>query len=212
MPRCSVCNNRYDLSHLDENRVCRACADNQKKKFEGQLKENIDALSDGRGKPQYQRIYDAFIRTYPDAVITGVACYADPVRILVYLDGQPMYYATFDPLRSAAKLESYDDAPASSQPSDAPASKSVESDRCQTLAVTASAFSLLFALMFIAVSNHPTAALFFGFASIVSLIGSAFGKGSVAIFAGMMMVLAGMLSDLTLVIPGLIIIYGSTKY
>lgn len=211
MPRCSVCNNRFGASQLNGNLVCRSCVDNQKKKDEAKLKENVDILAAGRGKPQYQRIYDAFVRTYPDAVITGLSCFANPFRILVYLDDDPMYYATFDPLRSSVQLQAYVDDNASTSNS-VPTTTSVEPNRCQVLAVTASSVSLALFLYSFLSGTHLLASMFFGMSAIVALICSSFGKGGAAVVAGVLMVLTGMCSDITLIIPSILVIYGSTKY
>lgn len=66
--------------------------------------ENYHVCKAGKAKPAVQRIYDAFVRQYPDALITGIGVQNGGERLLVYLDGTPSYTVTFDPLTNGVTL------------------------------------------------------------------------------------------------------------
>ncbi len=104
-------------------------------------KENYELCHAGKAPPPTQRIYDAFVRQYPDALITGISIKDDGKRLLLYLDGKPAYYASFDPLINGVGLEKCS-SDAESSPSSS-ASQQKEADGCLTIFLKAVMIVLL---------------------------------------------------------------------
>jgi hypothetical protein len=71
---------------------------------------NLAKLRANNGRPGNQRIFDAFVSKYPDALITGVQVIGTNEKLLVHLDGKPAYYVTFNPLLNSVDLVKYSDA------------------------------------------------------------------------------------------------------
>lgn len=210
MPKCISCNIRYKSSQLDANHFCRSCLSEKEKKSERLLKDNLATLCEGRGKDEFQRIFDAFVRTYPEALITGVGCNSECHHLLVYLDEKPMYFATFDPLKNSVILEAYD------APAVTPAPKknygAIVSERANTLACAVSLFSFIGSLILFFSPGFTITAVAYGLFSLIALFASARNKGDTSVIGGVLMVIVGMLSDPLLIIPGLLIIYGGMRF
>lgn len=111
MPRCKRCGTRISRAESNYDGYCKPCrksaASQKKAEAQALLERNHTALKEHRGRPALQRIYDSFVEQYPNALITGIAVPEMDKKLLIYLDGEPAYYATFDPLDNAAKLSKY---------------------------------------------------------------------------------------------------------
>lgn len=212
MPKCSVCQHRYKANQINKEGLCPSCASDREEKIAQKLKDNLDALCGGRGKEQYQKIFDAFVRTYPEALITGVGCNSEHQHLLMYLDGKPMYYATFDPLRNSVSLEPYEVADANPAPAPKKEYSAILADRAHTLAGLMSFFSIIFAMIVFLSSCSPASSLFFGFFSLVSAIGCLTDSGNTVVSAGVLMALCGMLGDSSFILPAVLVIYGGMKF
>lgn len=212
MPKCTSCNIRYKSSQLDSNGFCRACLSD----IDKTLENNLKTLRDGRGEDELQRIFDAFVRSYPDALITGVGCNSERHHLLVYLDDAPMYLATFDPLRSSVNLEPYNTpaaAPAPVYPSPSAGDHYADliADRGHTLSSAVAVLSVGFAFAAL-LSNYTIASMCFGGFSFLSLLGCLFKSGNFVILCGVLMAFAGLLGDSAFILPALLMIYGGMKF
>lgn len=173
-------------------------------------KENYDLFLKGNAAPPVQRIFDAFIRKYPDAQITGISVQDNGQRLLVYLDGNPAYYATYNPLTNFADLEVY--IPVATEKS-APVKNlaSISAERGNTLSCVVSLLSLIYGLI-VFMTRMDLSSIIFGCSALIALIASACDKGGIAIVFGALMVFSGLLGSYDLVVPGLLVIYGGTKF
>lgn len=118
------------------------CYDCRKKREKEQRKEilltNLARLKDGKDVPSIQRIYDAFIKEYPDALITGIGVYGGKEKILIYLDGNPRYDATLNVLTGKADLVPYSTSSSTTT--------TVKSEKSYGGAIAFSVISLLYGL------------------------------------------------------------------
>lgn len=104
MPYCKGCGKKEWPIFLTKSGYCQRCYDDL---YASQsLSTCKQSFADRRMPENLQRIYDAFCKQYPDALVTGIVKYSDAC-LLIYLDGKPAYYATFDPLTATAKLRAY---------------------------------------------------------------------------------------------------------
>lgn len=108
---CERCNARVPVQELDAFGFCDRCA-HQASRNAATRSNNLTTCQGGTAKPNVQRIYDAFVAKYPDALLTGISVQDDGERLLLYLDNKPMYYAAIDPLTNAISLSSYAEAAA----------------------------------------------------------------------------------------------------
>lgn len=211
----AICNHCGAHLHRHE-RALGLCYDCQQKQINEKqndvMKNNLVSLQEGRAKAEFQRIYDAFVRAYPDALLTAVGCNSSYHHIVVYLEDKPMYYVTFDPLRNSVNLEPYDTPSAATAQAQKQEYSELLADRANTLACAVSLFSIIGALVLFVFSTSPSVCLFFGVCSIISLIGSIRQKGSTAIIAGILMALCGLVGDSVLILPGLLVIYGGMRF
>lgn len=110
MPKCLKCGEKVWEMDLDRNGVCRRCIAAREDKGAAIRAENLDVCRRRCAKPNIQRIFDGFIAKYPDALITGISVQDDGQKLLVYLDGKPMYYVTHNPLTNSVDLVSHQEA------------------------------------------------------------------------------------------------------
>lgn len=103
---CERCNARVPVQELDAFGLCDRCA-HQASRNAATRSNNLTTCQGGTAKPNVQRIYDAFVAKYPDALLTGISVKDDGEQLLLYLDNKPMYYAAIDPLTNAIGLTSY---------------------------------------------------------------------------------------------------------
>lgn len=173
-------------------------------------KENYDLCLKGNAAPPVQRIFDAFIRKYPDAQITGISVQDNGQRLLVYLDGNPAYYATYNPLTNFADLEVYI---SFTTEKSAPVKNlaSISAERGNTLSCVVSLLSLIYGFI-VFMTRMDLSSIIFGCSALIALIASACDKGGIAIVVGVLMVFSGLLGSYDLVVPGLLVIYGGTKF
>lgn len=111
MSKCARCGARVWAMELDDAGLCARCIENEKdadQKRELIRKQNYQHFLAHEVEHKSQRIFDAFIKKYPDALITGISVQDGGSKLLIYLDGNPMYYATFNPLTNDVDLVKYD--------------------------------------------------------------------------------------------------------
>lgn len=111
--------------------------------------DNLLTLRAGRGSPVIQRIFDAFIRRYPDALITGVSIKDGGKKLLFYLDGKPSYYTTFNPLTNDVDLVKYSDA----MKAEAAAKEQASRDKNAGCSIFLSVLGLLYGLFYLLFSS-----------------------------------------------------------
>lgn len=143
MPKCIMCKSRYKSSQLDMNNVCRACNSEMQMKAERQRKVNLSVLKEGRAKPAAQRVFDAFVKDYPDAFLTGIGVYDEGEKLRIYLDGMPKYDATLDLLTGKVKLVPY------IAPDITPSTPSPEKNHSGCLKSFLIALAVLFAMIYV---------------------------------------------------------------
>lgn len=119
MARCSKCGASGVFLCVNSVGLCDRCqAESLNKlaeeKRNRQRSANLDACLRKNARPSVQRIFDQFIEKYPKAHITGISVQDDGNKLLVYLEGKPMYYATFNLLTGSIDLVSYQDVVAKS--------------------------------------------------------------------------------------------------
>lgn len=111
MPKCARCGARVWAMELDDAGLCARCIENEKDADQKRAlirKQNYQHFLAHEVEHKSQRIFDAFIKKYPDALITGISVQDSGSKLLIYLDGNPMYYATFNPLTNDVDLVKYD--------------------------------------------------------------------------------------------------------
>lgn len=108
---CVECGATVLYDTLNDECLCRKCAVRMQRNAKMRT-QNLNICQGGTAKPNVQRIYDAFVAKYPDALLTGISVQDDGERLLLYLDNKPMYYAAIDPLTNAISLSSYAEAAA----------------------------------------------------------------------------------------------------
>ena len=126
---------------------CRRAIEKEKneKRNEEIRANNYHACLNGTARPGVMRIYRAFVSKYPDALITGIGVLGDDKKLLVYLDGEPAYYVTFNPLTNSVDLVKYGVVSTSSIRDAAPQNKSYDLATCwSVLALLYGIFLLLF--------------------------------------------------------------------
>lgn len=103
MPKCRDCGRSRWARQLDGMGRCDDCSAKARKKRQAARnmeirRKNYTACRNGTAAPEYQRIYDAFIAEYPDALIDNISVHPGENRIVVYLQGDVAYDVTFNPL------------------------------------------------------------------------------------------------------------------
>lgn len=112
MPNCSRCGKimwNYTPSQLSAG-LCAKCFDVREKEkiHSSQIRAvNYQRFLSRDARPGNQKIFDAFVAQYPNAMITGVGIVEQERKLLFHLDGKPAYYATLNPLTGAADIVSY---------------------------------------------------------------------------------------------------------
>lgn len=132
MPKCSKCGKKVFEMDIDRNGVCRRCIAARDDKGAAIRAENLDVCRRRCAKPNIQRIFDGFTAKYPDALLTGISVKEGGDKLLIYLDGKPMYYATFNPLTNDVDLVKYADAINQAEAADAAAAKQKADETAQT--------------------------------------------------------------------------------
>lgn len=136
MAKCVRCGKRMPPFRLTSDGLCESCAkaaaeESRKKRLQNIRAENYQHFLAHETDHKSQRIFDAFIKKYPDALITGVSVKDDGKKLLFYLDGNPMYYATFNPLTNDVDLVKYADAINQAEAADAAAAKQKADETAQ---------------------------------------------------------------------------------
>lgn len=101
---------RYVTDYNLKYGMCDKCTDIKDKEIShaNQVRyRNYQTLLSREGRPGNQKIFDAFVAQYPNAMITGVGIVERERKLLFHLDGKPAYYATLNPLTGAADIVSY---------------------------------------------------------------------------------------------------------
>ena len=76
-----------------------------KKRLADRLASNYLACQNGTARPSVLRVYEAFVKKYPEAQITGIGVPPDDERKLsVCLDGDIVYIATYNPLTNSVDV------------------------------------------------------------------------------------------------------------
>ena len=168
MPYCKGCGKKEWPIFLTESGYCQDCSD---ARYSNQgLYDCKKTFVERRAPANLQRIYDAFRKEYPDALVTGVLQHSDDC-IIIYLDGKPAYYATFDPLTAKAKLRSY-----------GTPSTSTDHRGYYAASGVASFVGILFGVLLLKAFSFPAGAVGI-IASLVSLSGS-IARSRVAVILG----------------------------
>lgn len=196
---CDQCRKRVLLSNISADGICLDCVAHNRKNAETRA-ANLDRCKDGTASAPVQKLYDAFSAKYSVAHLTGISVKDDGARLLMYLDGAPMYYVTIDPLTDAAQLASYADSVANKDAAadkDAVASAEAKSARVRSrwmgLCGAVSILAIVYVLITLTAAS-TVLSLIGGYVALacmlLCLVGYFLDDGRYSVFGGVMVFLS----------------------